>query len=150
MFYLLLSIIPGVIIVVSRILNTKLSETTGVMGSTFFNYFTASIAAIILFVFSGEKFHFLNLSSVPAYGYLGGILGVVIVMLNSVVTPKMSSFYVTLLIFIGQLFTGILIDYLTSGELSLSKIAGGALVAVGLVYNLYVDYTADSDSVCCD
>lgn len=139
MFYVLLSIIPGIIIVVSRILNSKLSETTGVAGSTFFNYLTGCIGAVILFLLSGEVFNISQLSNIPPYGYLGGVLGVIIVMLNSVVTPKMSSFYVTLLAFIGQLFTGMVIDYLVSGDFSFAKVVGGALVAIGLLYNLYID-----------
>lgn len=140
MIYVLLSIITGVIIVVSRILNSKLSETTGVAGSTFFNYLTGFIGAVVLFLLSGETFNMTSLSNISAFGYLGGVFGVMIVMLNSIVTPKMSSFYVTFLVFIGQLFTGMTIDYLVSRDFSLTKVFGGVLVVIGLVYNLYIDY----------
>jgi transporter family-2 protein len=51
----------------------------------------------------------------------------------------MSAFYLTLFIFIGQLFVGIIIDYFTLKELSLGKIAGGLLVLFGLSYNLLLD-----------
>lgn len=48
-------------------------------------------------------------------------------------------FYLTLLLFVGQLFGGMLLDYLVSGDFSLQKVVGGLLVLVGLSYNLWVD-----------
>ena len=137
MIFIFLSILTGVIIVVSRILNTKLSEKIGLLESSYFNYLTGAVTSIILFV--GESFNLSSLKTVPFYGYLGGILGVSIVILNSVVTPKLSAFYVTLLIFIGQLFTGIVIDWIVSGHLPINKLIGGIIVVCGLSYNLIID-----------
>ncbi|MBY6939424.1 DMT family transporter, partial [Clostridium botulinum] len=122
MFYILMSILTGVIIVICRILNTKLSEEIGLIESSYFNYFTAAITSILLFFIMREKFVCTSLSTVPFYAYLGGFLGVAIVVLNSVVTPKMSAFYVTLLIFVAQLFTGVALDWLISRQFPLSKI----------------------------
>ena len=140
MFYILISILAGVIIVVSRILNTRLSEKIGLIESSYFNYLTAAITSLILFFIIGEKFSISSLYGMPLYAYLGGLLGVIIVILNSVVTPKMSSFYVTLLIFIAQLFTGIIIDWIISNSFPINKIVGGLFVVLGLSYNLYIDY----------
>lgn len=140
MFYILMSILTGVIIVICRILNTKLSEEIGLIESSYFNYFTAAITSILLFFIMREKFVFTSLSTVPFYAYLGGFLGVAIVVLNSVVTPKMSAFYVTLLIFVAQLFTGVALDWLISRQFPLSKIIGGLIVVAGLAYNLHIDF----------
>ena len=139
MIFIFLSILTGVIIVVSRILNTKLSEKIGLLESSYFNYLTGAVTSIILFLFVGESFNLSSLKTVPFYGYLGGILGVSIVILNSVVTPKLSAFYVTLLIFKGQLFTGIVIDWIVSGHLPINKLIGGIIVVCGLSYNLIID-----------
>lgn len=139
LFYILISILTGVIIVVSRIFNTKLSYEIGLIESSYFNYFTAAIASVIMFFIIGEKFSFNSFNGLPFYAYLGGFLGVLIVILNSVVTPKLPAFNVTLLIFIAQLFTGIAIDWMISGTVPISKITGGTLVVIGLSYNLYVD-----------
>lgn len=141
MFYILMSILTGVIIVICRILNTKLSEEIGLIESSYFNYFTAAITSILLFFIMREKFVFTSLSTVPFYAYLGGFLGVAIVVLNSVVTPKMSAFYVTLLIFVAQLFTGVALDWLISRQFPLSKIIGGLIVVAGLAYNLHIDFS---------
>lgn len=139
MIYILLSILTGVIIVVSRILNTRLSHEIGLIESSYFNYLTSAVTSIVLFLIMDEHFNFVSLKDVPLYGYLGGVLGVIIVILNSVVSPKLSAFYVTLLIFVGQLFTGILIDWLIAGTLPLTKILGGIIVVIGLSFNLLVD-----------
>lgn len=139
LFYILISILSGVIIVTSRILNTKLSHEIGLIESSYFNYLTAAITTVIMFFIIGEKVNISSFSTLPFYAYLGGFLGVLIVILNSVVTPKLPAFNVTLLVFIAQLFTGIIIDWLISGIIPASKIVGGILVVAGLSYNLYVD-----------
>ncbi len=146
MFYVLISIAAGAIVVISRILNTKLSETVGLIGSSFFNYLTGIFAALILFLIFRDTITLSQLYKIPFYAYLGGILGVIIVILNSVITPKMSSFYATLIIFIGQLFTGIIIDWITLKTLPFAKVIGGLLVVAGLAYNLYIDSEAEKSA----
>lgn len=139
MFFILISIASGAIIVISRILNTKLSEKVGLIQSSFFNYLTGLLSAVILFCIFKDKVALNQLYNIPFYAYLGGLLGVIVVILSSVVTNEMSSFYVTLIMFIGQLFTGIIIDHITLKTIPFSKIVGGLLVVAGLTYNLYVD-----------
>lgn len=139
MFFIIISIAAGAIVVISRILNTKLSEKTGLIQSSFYNYITGLLASILLFITVKDKLVFQQFYSIPFYAYLGGLLGVIVVILSSVITPKMSSFYATLLIFIGQLFTGIILDCLVLNTISLPKIIGGILVVAGLAYNLHVD-----------
>jgi uncharacterized membrane protein YdcZ (DUF606 family) len=80
-----------------------------------------------------------TLQSIPIAVYLGGLVGVIVISLSNYITPKISAFYLTLLIFIGQLFTGTIIDFFLSHELSTGKIIGGILVLIGLTYNLLVD-----------
>ncbi|MVX66026.1 EamA family transporter [Clostridium chromiireducens] len=143
MFYILISILSGSIVVTSRILNTKLSEKVGLMQSSFFNYLTGLSASLILIVFLRDKFLTNQFNTLPFYAYLGGLLGVIVVILSSVITPKMSSFYATLIIFIGQLFAGIVIDFLINQTISFTKIVGGLLVISGLAYNLYIDYISE-------
>ena len=139
MFFILISIASGAIVVISRILNAKLAEKVGLMASSFFNYFTGLLSALILFAIVKDKIIFSQFYNIPFWAYLGGLIGIVVVILSSVVTPKMSSFYITLIMFIGQLFTGIIIDCITTKTIPLPKIIGGLLVVVGLAYNLRVD-----------
>jgi len=139
MFFILISIASGAIVVISRILNTRLAEKVGLIQSSFFNYFTGLLSALLLFAIMKSSFTLHDFFAIPFWAYLGGILGIAIVILSSVVTPKMSSFYITLIIFIGQLFTGIIIDCITTRTIPFAKIIGGLFVIVGLAYNLHVD-----------
>ena len=58
---------------------------------------------------------------------------------SNIIIPKIPIIYTSLLIFVGQLFTGILIDYLRIGFVSKGKIIGGILILLGLIYNSNVD-----------
>ena len=122
MFFVLISIAAGAIVVISRILNTRLSEKVGLVQSSFFNYITGLVASILLFIIIKDKFLLEQFRTLPLYAYLGGLLGVIVVILSSVITPKMTSFYATLLIFIGQLFTGIILDCVIQNTITLAKI----------------------------
>lgn len=140
-YALFLSFIAGVSIVVARIINANLGDKIGVLSSTFFNYVTGLFFSFIILLFTSELALIpgLSLSKVPLIGYLGGIVGVIVVSLSSYVAPRISAFYMTLFCFIGQLFIGIIIDYINFGTLSFGKLIGGLLVLAGLIFNLNLD-----------
>ncbi|WP_330587736.1 DMT family transporter [Anaerocolumna sedimenticola] len=144
--YLLLSFLAGVSIVLGRIINAQLAEKIGTKQSTFINYITGLSLSIIVYLISKDKpiFSSVTRNIVPFWAYLGGLAGVVIIMASNYVTPRLSAFYITLLIFIGQLFTGILIDYFILKEISIGKCIGGFLVFIGLTYNLWIDKKASA------
>ncbi len=148
-FSLFLALIAGISIVVARIINANLGDKIGVFSSTFFNYVVGLTLSIIILLFTKEMTSItsISLSSVPFIGYLGGFLGVVVVSLSSFAAPRTSAFYMTLFCFIGQLFVGIIIDYINFGTLSIGKIIGGLLVFIGLTYNLFIDKKATSESI---
>lgn len=131
----------GVTNVIARNINSILADKIGLIGGTFFNYVTGLLVSAIFLLLSGEfyKFPFIHLKSIPYWAYLGGLVGVIVVALSSIAAAKISAFYLTLIMFVGQLFAGILIDYFTLGLISAGKIVGGLLVVSGLTYNLIID-----------
>lgn len=141
MIYIIIAILSGVTIVTSRSINYILANKIGMYQSTFFNYVLGLIGSLLLLVISGETFRLFSSSSydVNWFYYTGGLVGVVSVTLSSYLSSKVSSFYLTLLLFVGQLFTGILIDYISSGNISIYQVIGGFLVAIGFTYNLFID-----------
>lgn len=135
------SFIAGVNIVLSRTLNAKLADLTSVRVSTFYNYFVGLFIAILAFLLLGGN-EIEPIDTVPIQNwfiYLGGVLGVGVVLLSNIVVVKVSAFYLTLLIFIGQVFSGVLIDVVITQTVSLRNILGGVLVAAGLCANLMID-----------
>jgi transporter family-2 protein len=135
------SFAAGVCIVISRTLNAKLAGLTSVWISTFYNYLTGLVLAVCVFFILGRgELESVKLVISPnLYIYFGGTLGVCVVFLSNVTVAKISAFYLTLLIFVAQVFSGVLIDIIISQEFSLRNLVGGALVALGLCVNLLLD-----------
>lgn len=141
MFYALIAIISGITNVISRSVNFVLSEKLGVYQSTLFNYIFGLIGSILILLISGEASKLFESTSYDAnwLAYTGGLVGVAVVSLQVFLSSKVSSFYLTLLLFVGQLFTGIILDFILSGKISIWQVVGGILVIIGLSYNLYID-----------
>ena len=141
LIYILVAILSGVSIVVSRIINSRLGDEIGVFQSTFYNFLTGLLFSMIILFFSSENMNISSevLSSTPIIAYLGGLIGVISITLSNYVAPKISAFYMALLIFIGQLFTGIIIDYFTLGQLSIGKAIAGITLCIPSAYNLNLD-----------
>ena len=137
----IVSLMTGVTIVVSRSLNARLTCKTGMLQSTFFNYAVGlTVSAAILLIFGqGEPMMAGFEFSPRVWIYAGGMLGACIVTLFNVVSVKLSSFYVSLLSFVGQIFAGVALDVLLTGAFSLSNLIGGILVTAGLAQNLWID-----------
>ncbi|HEX3021602.1 MAG TPA: DMT family transporter [Lachnospiraceae bacterium] len=136
----------GITVVVSRTTNAKLGKVIGNIKSTFYNYLTGLIVSILILFLSQEQMgSILPPKKVTDYVmYLGGIIGVVAIMLSNYVTPRISSFQLTIILFISQLFTGILIDWISYETFSLGKVIGGLLAILGLTYNTWIDYRVES------
>ena len=141
MIYILLAILAGISIVTSRVINFSLADKIGVFQGTFFNYVVGLLFSIIFLVISNENIFIESVlfTLLPWWAYLGGLVGVGVVVLSTYLTPKISTFYLTIFIFLGQLFTGVIIDYFILDEFSIGKIFGGILVLIGVVYNLVLD-----------
>jgi transporter family-2 protein len=131
----------GVCIVVSRTLNAKLSDLTSLRVSTFFNYMVGLVLSVpvLLLLGGGELTDVKWAFSPEIYIYFGGALGVCIVLASNLTVTKISAFYLTLLVFIGQVFSGRVIDIFISGVFSARNLIGGALVAAGLFVNLLLE-----------
>ncbi|NLO39995.1 MAG: DMT family transporter [Ruminiclostridium sp.] len=140
--------LTGFTIVINRIINSRLAQRIGIFQSTLYNYITGLFVSVLFAVFSRETIALngLEFGNVPFWAYLGGFIGVITIVLSSYLTPRISALYLTLLLFIGQLFTGIIIDYFNSGEFSWPKLIGGIFVLTGLSYNLFVDYRKEQET----
>lgn len=137
----ILSVLAGVTIVANRMVNAELGKKIGIFQSTLFNYITGLATALVFWFFSGELLGLSGASfaGIPFWAYAGGLMGVIVVSLSNYITPRISVFYMTLILFLAQIFTGCVIDYFLEGVFSPGKLAGGALVLLGLVQNLRVD-----------
>jgi transporter family-2 protein len=141
MLYIILAALCGCTTILSMIVNSHLSKRIGVFQGTFVNYIVGLLTTILLITIVKDSFNlsFASFTIIPLWALLGGLLGVMVVASSNIIIPKIPTIYTTLLIFIGQLFTGILIDYFRVGFVSNGKIIGGLLILLGLIYNSSVD-----------
>ncbi|MGH4137145.1 DMT family transporter [Clostridium sp.] len=141
MVYIILAVLCGCFTIISMIINSHLAKKIGVLKGTLINYIVGLLSTIILMIIvrSSLKLSPSIFTKIPWWALLGGMIGVVVVASSNIVLPKIPTIYTTLLIFIGQLFTGILIDYFRMGFVSKGKIIGGLLILLGLLYNSNVE-----------
>lgn len=139
------SLLSGVSIVLARTVNAVLAERSSVLNSTFFNFLMGLVVGLIVFFLFGRQEPItigipLNKNLLL---YTGGFLSIFSVSILNIVVAKISSFYMTLLMFVGQVFSAVLIDAFLQGAFSMKSLLGGILVGAGLCFNLWVDYKGD-------
>ena len=145
----ILSLATGVNIVISRTINAKLAEKTSVYVSTFYNYLLGLLFTIPVLLILGTREPILagNLAISPdIFIYLGGALGVCSVFICNLVVMKISAYYLTLLLFVGQIFSGVVIDAIIARSFSLRNTIGGILVAAGLCVDFLLERKKQKDA----
>lgn len=143
------SLLTGLTIVLGRTINARLANATNVMTSTLFNYIVGFATSVVFLIIAGRGEAMFVILSLPSnwWIYTGGIIGVFAIMLLNITVGKISSFYLTLLLFVGQVFAGIIIDILLSGVFSANNLVGGLLVAIGLSLNVIFDRIANKEDL---
>lgn len=128
---LLIALIAGVTMAVQGALNSSLSEKIGLWEATLTVHLIATVILIvILFVFRLGKGDFGQMTKVPWYIYLGGLLGVVITLTVVMSIPKLGVAVATTAIIVGQVGTACLIDHL--GLFGLEQVGFNWTKAVGI------------------
>lgn len=129
----------GVSIVLSRTVNANLSEKIGALQSSLVNHLTGLLVSVLVALAFHSFFKPATEVSAPPWSYMGGMLGVIVVMLCNITVPKVAAFRLTLITFSGQLFTGILLDCLMGVGYSSASFIGGLLIAFGVCLNLVLE-----------
>jgi transporter family-2 protein len=70
---------------------------------------------------------------------LGGPISVITVMVCNLLVSRISALYLTLLFFIGQVFSSVIIDAVIAKSFAPYNLIGGVLVTAGLLVNVLVD-----------
>ena len=127
----LFAALSGAGIVLGRMLNAQACGRIGLSRSTFNNYWVGLAVCSAAMLLAGER-----LAPPEAGGnffmYLGGALGVGVVMLSSLVALKISTLRLTLVAFVSQMATALALDAFLSGAFSAPRAIGSVLVMLGL------------------
>ncbi|MGL5977700.1 MAG: DMT family transporter [Erysipelotrichaceae bacterium] len=126
--------VGGICIVLTRMVCAKLAERYSIWDSIFVAFFTGSVFAILLFLLSNPTFALPSLARLTPFMFTGGMIGIAINYLSNKVALHISVFTMTLLIFIGQMVTGMVLDWIQTQQLQPLKLLGACLVVVGLYF----------------
>ncbi|MFA7108896.1 MAG: DMT family transporter [Sphaerochaetaceae bacterium] len=131
----ILALLSGVTIVINRIINATLSKHSSNLTGTLWNYITGFVFSIPMVFILGRKDLSLlpNLTNIPLWMFTGGIIGVFVVFISIYATPRINGVILSVLIFIGQVFTSIILDYFLIGEIQMKLIYGSLIVLGGLI-----------------
>ena len=141
MLVILLAIFGGVLTTLSMIVSSTLGKKIGLIQSTIVHYIGGLIGGIFILIGIGSESapSIIDMSRMPLYIFLGGIIGVVVVYTSNIIIPKIPVVYSTLLMFSGQMLCAIIIDTIVMGNFSWQKLLGAIVVIVGIFYNSKVD-----------
>jgi transporter family-2 protein len=147
--YIVLALITGACVIFSMVINSRLSDHIGIFQGTFINYLTAAIVSLVIILLNQDIFSITlkALTQTPNWAFFGGIIGIAVVAISNVIIPKIPAIYSTLIIFVGQLIAGLVIDFYLGTTISIGKLIGGGFVITGLLYNFKVDFDAKQDKI---
>ena len=138
-FLMLLTFLVGTIIPVQAILNARLGRQTGgsLMGALL-SFATGFICLLILNFASNPQSVLQVKFSGPWYVWLGGVIGAIFVGYITWVNQQQGLALTFALVVSGQIFISLLIDHYglfgaAIRSITLEKIAGAALIIVGIV-----------------
>lgn len=136
------SFASGMTMVGSRLANAGLAQRRGAGFSTIMNYVTGLAGSLVIFALMGFPVATPDPDAVTGVWrilmYTGGILGAAGIFLSNVIAPRMPALQMTLLVFVGQVFSGMVLDALL-GKFSLGTLVGGLIIVAGMLINMRAD-----------
>lgn len=136
MIAIVFALLSGATIVISRSINGYLTKQVGVYQSTFYNYFVGLITSILLLLImrllGTHDLPFLAGFHYP-YMLIGSVIGVFNIIILNIVIYKVPPIKLTILTFIAQIVTGLILDYLFYQIFSITKLLGCIIVIIGLI-----------------
>ncbi len=134
----ILSFSTGGVLVLQRAVNGSLSAKTNIATSTIFTYIVGLGLSLVVLMFFGQGEAMLVEKALPSgvWIYMGGAFGAITVFLSTVCVSKIPAYGLSVLIFVGQVFTGVAIDSYLTGSLTTVNLIGGVIVSIGLCVEL--------------
>ncbi|SEP81248.1 transporter family-2 protein [Loktanella sp. DSM 29012] len=128
----LVAFAAGVLVILSRQINGRLSLNTSALESSFWNHIVGAVAlTIAALIFGGLRDA--QVTQVPWWAWLGGTGGVVFIAASSWLVTRIGAAQTALLIIAGQMVSGVVIDLITGAPGSpLARTIGVALILAGM------------------
>ena len=141
LLFLALAFITGALIPIQAATNTAFSKAVGNPFSTGMMVFMIGLLSMVLFLlFTGKGFPTgKQLSAAPAYGYLGGLIVAIYVVMITILVPRIGVGTAIALIVTGQIFCAVAIDHfgffgVQVRQVDLQRLLGMLLMIVGIYF----------------
>ncbi len=110
MIYLmfLIALANGFLVTLSRISNARLGKAIGPTGASVWNHATGFLFISVIVLITGSSI--INLTGIPFYAYLGGVIGAAYVTISNFLIPKIGTSKATILMIAGQIGFAACID----------------------------------------
>jgi uncharacterized membrane protein YdcZ (DUF606 family) len=138
--FAVIALMNGMVNVLNKMVNLQAKLALGTANGTLINYLEATVISLLIVIFTGGR-NLANLSylkSVPPIYFMGGLFGLIsmVLILNGMAKAQIS--YSTVVVLIGQLGTGFLIDSIVTRKIIPIKIVGILLVVAGVVLDKFI------------
>lgn len=145
----LFAILAGTMVVLSMVMNSQLARGIGIFQGVFINFAAGLLTALPVYfvcrIFELEALGDRSYAA-PWYAFLGAFFAIAIVAACNVVIPKIPVVYSAVLIFLGQIVTGLIVDALVAGHFDSYKAMGAVLITAGLFLNAKIDAEMDGET----
>lgn len=123
--------VSGALMAVQGTFNSALSKAVGLLEASFVVHVVGTIVGAVLLLVGLGKGSLRNISDAPWYSYLGGLLGVAIVLLVALAIGRVGVASATTAIIVGQVTTAVIIDLL--GWFGTERVPFSSLKFIGIV-----------------
>lgn len=138
-FYLIIALLAGILGAAQSPINAELTRNLNqqpLLGA-FFSFLVGTITLFFLVWWKSEFAPLKALPNIPLWSLSGGLLGVVFVMINILLVPKLGVTALFFMIILGQIIAAMMIDYfgllgMNARPLHFSKIVGLIVILIGL------------------
>ncbi|ASG01799.1 MULTISPECIES: DMT family transporter [Vibrio] len=132
MEFILLGLLNGFCITLSRVLNGQLSVRNGAFHASFVNHAVGFVSLSLLFIFVTEP---VNALPQDLTLYVGGVIGALYVAVNSFVMVRLGSTNSIVLVVAGQMLFGLFIEVYSFGfEQVGAQFLGAVLIVTGVFF----------------
>ena len=122
----------GLLIILSRQVNGRLSLSSTPMISSFWNHIVGFVVLTVLGLVIGELIP-ANIAEIPWWVFSGGAIGVVFVASGSWLITRIGAVNSTMLVISGQMVSGVVFDFLRGEPITLWACAlGVTLIIAGM------------------
>ncbi|WP_353473928.1 DMT family transporter [Salipiger sp. H15] len=129
---ILLGLLSGMLVTLSRQLNGRLALSTTPMQSSFWNHFVGFAVLVPCALIAGSLWP-AEAATAPWFAWVGGAIGVVFVASGSWLIPRLGAALTGGLLVAGQMLSSVALDLLRGADASLPmQLAGVALILLGV------------------